>query len=96
MIGDIANTTSVDAVLASEEHQHVTIDRRAADGAALEVAFGLKELPDHHTAGLLIPNKAAERSIIERRFRLGGPEIRRYPLPTCLLLLPAAATNLAR
>jgi hypothetical protein len=37
MVGDIANTTGVDAVLASEEHQCVAIDRRTADGASLDV-----------------------------------------------------------
>jgi hypothetical protein len=53
MVGDIANTTCVDAVLASEEHQHVAIDRRAADGAAFDVASGLEYfLKRRHAAGL--------------------------------------------
>jgi hypothetical protein len=42
MVGDIANTTGVDAVLASEEHQYVAIDRRTADGASLDVTSRLK------------------------------------------------------
>jgi hypothetical protein len=40
VVSDIANTTFVDSVLAGEEHQDVAIDRRPADGAALEVAPG--------------------------------------------------------
>jgi hypothetical protein len=51
MVRYIANTTCVDKVLASEEHQHVAIDRRAADGAALEVASGLEYLPKRRHAG---------------------------------------------
>ena len=39
-VRNIANTTWVDAVLASEEHQHVAIDRRASDSAAFEVTSG--------------------------------------------------------
>jgi hypothetical protein len=65
MVGDIANTTCVDTVLASEEHQHVAIDRRAADGAALNVASGLVHFPKRRHARLPHEeNKAAERRII--------------------------------
>jgi hypothetical protein len=42
MVGDLANTTCVDAVLASEKHQYIAIDRRTADGASLDVALRLK------------------------------------------------------
>ena len=39
MVGDIAHATWMDAILTDEEHQHVAIDSRPADGAALDVAF---------------------------------------------------------
>jgi hypothetical protein len=73
MVGDIANTTCVDAILASEEHQYVAIDRRAADGAALDVALGLEHFPKRRHARLPHEeNKAAGRNIIARRLRHAG------------------------
>jgi hypothetical protein len=36
IVGDIANTTIVDAILTGEKHQHVSIDCRAVNGAALK------------------------------------------------------------
>jgi hypothetical protein len=55
MVGDIANTTCLDAVLASEEHQHVAIDARTADRAALDVVLGSKYfLNRRHAAGYLM------------------------------------------
>jgi hypothetical protein len=76
MVGDIANTTCVDAVLASEEHQYVAIDRRTADGPALDVASRLECFLKHRHATRLSleENKAAERSIIARRLRHAGPD----------------------
>jgi hypothetical protein len=50
MVGDIANTTCVDAVLASEKHQYVAIDRRTADGASLDVTSRLKHFPKRRHA----------------------------------------------
>jgi hypothetical protein len=40
----------VNAVLAGEEHQHVAIDRRATDGASLDVASRLEHFPKHRHA----------------------------------------------
>jgi hypothetical protein len=88
----------VDAVLASEEHQYVAIDRRTADGAALDVASGLECFLKHRHATRLSleENKAAERSIIARRLRHAGSGWAQFPVPTTLSLSHDAATELAR
>jgi len=44
MVGDIAHKTRVDDLLAGEVHGDATIDRRAPDGSALDVAPGLEYL----------------------------------------------------
>jgi hypothetical protein len=51
MVGDVGDTTCVDMVLANEERQYVAIDRRAADGAALEVGSRLEYLLKRRHAG---------------------------------------------
>ena len=74
MVRDIANTTCVDAAI--EEHQDIAIDRRAADGAALDVMSLLKRFPKRRHA--LPPslgheeNKAVGRNMIARRLRHAG------------------------
>jgi hypothetical protein len=45
LVGDVADTTYVLGLLASEEHQHVAIDPRAADGASLDVTSRLRYFP---------------------------------------------------
>jgi hypothetical protein len=87
----------VDAVLASEEHQYVAIDRRAADGAALDVASGLECFLKHrHAIRLsLEENKAAWRSIPPAVLPRGR-SVGQFPVPITLSFSRRAATKLAR
>jgi hypothetical protein len=51
MVGDVADTTRVDALLTGEVHRYIAIDRRAANGAALDIASGLQYfLKSRHAA----------------------------------------------
>jgi hypothetical protein len=98
MARDIANTTCVDAVLASEEHQHITTDCRAADGAGARSRVAVEAFPEA-SACLTTSrgNKCAQRSMIVRWLRHAGFGWgRQYPVQTGLLLSPFAATKLAR
>jgi hypothetical protein len=64
LVGDVADATWVLGLLASEEHQYVAIDPRAADGAALDVASGLEYLLERRHARLPHEeNEAARRSM---------------------------------
>jgi hypothetical protein len=46
-IGYVADATWVDAVIAGEEYRYVPIDRRPADGTALDFASGLVHFLKH-------------------------------------------------
>ena len=61
MVGDVANTTFVNAVMAGEEHQHVAIDRRAANGASLDVASRLVHFPKHRHPSSLCHEEKSRR-----------------------------------
>src|ERR1700722_3591816 len=79
LVGDIANTTCVDVAI--EEHQYVAIDRRAAAGAALDVASGLEYLLERRHARLPPEeNEAARRNMTPTAspclVRMGGGNIR--------------------
>ncbi len=50
MVRDIANTTCMDVAI--EEHQHVTIDRRASDSASFDVTSRLRYFPKRPHARL--------------------------------------------
>jgi hypothetical protein len=53
MIGDVPDGAGLDPVSAGKVHQHTAIDRRAANGAALEVAPELQYiLKRRHAAWL--------------------------------------------
>jgi hypothetical protein len=51
-VGNVADATFVLGFLASEKHQYVAIDHRAADGAALNVVSGLEYLLESRHARL--------------------------------------------
>jgi hypothetical protein len=68
LVGDIANTTCVDVAI--EEHQYVAIDRRAAAGAALDVASGLEYLLERRHARL----PPEENEGAKRGFAMLGPD----------------------
>jgi len=80
MVRDIATTTCVDVAI--EEHQYVAIDRRAADGASLDVTSRLKRFPKRRHATRPCPeeNKAAERNMIARRLRHARSGWGQYPV----------------
>jgi hypothetical protein len=72
MVGHIADATCVDVAI--EEHQYVAIDRRAADGASLDVASRLKRFPKRRHARLPHEeNEAARRSMNADGFAMLGP-----------------------
>jgi hypothetical protein len=96
MVRDIANTTCMDVAI--EEHQHIAIDRRAANGASLDVASLLKHFLKHRHVTRLCheENKAAERNIIARRLRHAVSGWGQYPVQTTLSLSPTPAMKLDR
>ncbi|MDR3485816.1 MAG: hypothetical protein P4M05_13010 [Bradyrhizobium sp.] len=86
----------MDAVLASEEHQYIAIDRRTADGASLEIEWGVEYLPKRRHAQLAM-RKAKPPSGIQSLdgFAMLGPDGATSGGIT-LSLSRDAATKLAR
>jgi hypothetical protein len=72
-IGYVANTTFVDTVLASKEHQHIAIDHHATDGAPLELGLECR-LKRRHVDDLLRKTKPPSGVYSPDGFAMLGPD----------------------
>jgi hypothetical protein len=85
LICDLADAARADAFLSGQEHQHASIDRRAADSAPLDFTrMRLKELPERCHAGATSAKKRRSHSRPARmrsriQGRSAGRPASRYP-----------------